>query len=129
MRTAVIVAVCVAAASGCAAPARPVPVVLPVGPFDDDPVSFLVSARRITPGEVAIVKVCVSPDRTIISASVLESSGDARFDSMAVDWARLVKLRSAPENGAPMAPCGQVRVEVRAPSEPRVLSAPDTSVG
>ena len=129
MRTAVIVAVCVAAVSGCAAPVRPVPVVLPVVPFDDDPVSFIVSVRRITPGEVASVKVCVAPDRTIVSASVLESSGDARFDSMAVDWARLVKLRSAPEDGTPVAPCGQVRVEVRAPSEPKLLSAPSTSVG
>jgi hypothetical protein len=106
-----------------------VPVQVPVTPFADDPVSFLVSTQRLTPGEVAIVQVCVAPDRTILSADVMESSGDVRFDRMALIWARQIKLRSAPTNGSPVQPCGQVRVEIRVPLEPRVLSGPDTSLG
>ena len=134
MRTAVLIAVAVSALSGCLAHVRPVSTAKPVSapppinPFDDDPVSFLV-VRRFTPGEVAIVRVCIAPDRTITSANLVESSGDARFDSMALGWAQSVRLRTAPSNGGTMAPCGEVRVEIRAPSEPKVFSGSDTSLG
>jgi len=102
---------------------------VPVDPFTDEPVSIVVPTHRFTPGEVTIVKVCIAADRTISSANVIESSGDARFDDMALGWARMVKLRSAPANGAPMEPCGQVRVEIRTPSEPRIVSGSGTSLG
>ncbi|HWW21378.1 MAG TPA: hypothetical protein VNZ06_11270 [Steroidobacteraceae bacterium] len=128
MRTAVLIAVCIAALGGCLTPVKRVSTPLVLTPFDDDPVSFLV-VRRFTPGEVAIVRVCVAPDRTIISADLVESSGDARFDSMALAWAQSVRLRSAPASGTPMAACGEVRVEIRVPAEPRVFSGSDTSLG
>jgi hypothetical protein len=101
----------------------------PVEPFADDPVSFMVPGRHFPPGEVSIIRLCVAPDRSIASADVVESSGNARFDEMALVWARQVKLRSAPNNGAPVQPCGQVRVELRLPSEPRVTSGSDVSLG
>src|SRR5665213_1209428 len=85
---------------------------LPVSPFEDSPVSFLVASPRFTRGELVIVRVCVGPDRSISSADILESSGDRRFDALAVGWARQVRLRSAPTADVPVAPCGQVRVEV-----------------
>jgi hypothetical protein len=131
MRTAVLVAACIAAISGCAATVKPAPTapVQLIDPFADDPVSFLVSVRRITPGEVAIVQVCVASDGTIASTHLMESSGDARFDSMAVGWARMIKLRSATQDSAPMAPCGSVRVESRLPADPKVLARPSTSLG
>jgi hypothetical protein len=129
MRAAILIALALAAGSGCARPVRPPAAPLPVEPFADDPVSFTVSVHRFSPGEVTIIKVCVAPDRTIASADVIESSGDARFDAMALVWARQIKLRSTPPDGAPVQPCGQVRVEIRRPSEPRVMSGPDTSLG
>src|SRR5580658_2145057 len=129
MRAAILIALGVAAVSGCARPVKPPPQPLPVEPFADDPVSFIVSGHRFPPGEVTIIKVCVAPDRTITSANVIESSGDARFDGMALQWARQVKLRSTAPDGAPVQPCGQVRVEIRLPSEPRVMSGSDTSLG
>jgi hypothetical protein len=134
MRSIALFVVCVAALSGCLTPAKPVRIISPallpppVAPFDDEPVSLLTS-RRFIPGEVAIVRVCVAPDRTIASTSLVESSGDARFDSMALDWAQSVRLRSVPKNAMPTAPCGEVRVEIRAPSEPKMLSGPATSLG
>ena len=130
MRGALVIAICTAAISGCARPVKPVPAArIPVTPFADDPVSFLVSGPHFTPGEVAIVELCLAPDRTILSANVAESSGDVRFDRMALVWARQIKLRSMPADGSPIQSCGQVRVEIRLSSEPRVLSAPDTSLG
>jgi TonB family protein len=132
MRVALIVAVIAASLGGCARPVRPVPPSVPVAvmPFSDDPVSFLVSSRRFSPGEVTIVRVCVGPDRSISSTDIMESSGDPRFDTLALDWARRIQLRAAPPaGGAPVLPCGEVRVEIKAPAEPRGLSRPDTSLG
>jgi hypothetical protein len=129
MRTLALIALCIAVVSGCATPVRQVSTPPAETPFADDPVSFMVSVRRFTAGEVAIVKVCVASDRTIISADVIESSGDARFDRMALGWAQAVRVRSTPANATPASACGQVRVEIRAPNEPKVLSGSDTALG
>ena len=129
MRTAIVIAVCLATVAGCALTARrdpPVRIALP--PFDDAPVSFVVAGPRFTPGEVTIVKVCVAPDRTILSADVMASSGDRRFDDMAVNWARQVRVRSTPRDGSPVQACGEVRVEIRTPTEPRVISGSDSAL-
>jgi Gram-negative bacterial TonB protein C-terminal len=129
MRTAIVIAVCLAMVAACAPPPRRGPsarIALP--PFDDAPVSFVVSGPRFTPGEVTIVKVCIAPDRTILSANVMASSGDRRFDDMAVNWARQVRVRSAPSDGSPVQACGEVRVEIRTPTEPRVISGSDSAL-
>lgn len=126
---AMVIAVCAVALAGCAAtPKRAAPASLGQPPFDDAPVSFVVAGPRFTPGVVTIVKVCIAPDRSILSADVLASSGDRRFDDMAVAWARQVRLRAAPLDGSPVEPCGEVRVEIRAPSEPRVISGADSAL-
>jgi len=119
---------CAAVLSGCARPIKPERPP-PVAPFADDPVSFVISERRLIPGEVTIVRVCIAPDRTISSTNVIESSGDPHFDDMALGWARLIKLRSNPANGTPVRPCGEVRVEIKHSSEPRMLSGSGTSLG
>jgi TonB family protein len=129
MRTAIVIAACIATVAGCAPTPRPGPaprVALP--PFDDAPISFVVAAPRFTPGEVTILKVCVAQDHTILSVNVMESSGDRRFDDLAVTWARQVKVRPAPSNGALLDACGEVRVEIRIPSEPRAIAGPDSSL-
>jgi len=129
MRAAIVIAVCIAAVAGCAATVRPVPVVrLALPPFDEAPVSFVVAGPRFTPGEVTIVKVCIAADRSILSAAVMASSGDRRFDDLAVNWARQVRVRAAPLDGSPTQACGEVRVEIRAPSEPRVVSGAENSL-
>jgi hypothetical protein len=97
-------------------------------PFDDAPVSFVVAAPHFTPGEVTIVRVCLASDRSIASADVMASSGDRRFDDLALTWARQVRLRSAPGDGVRLQSCGEVRVEIRIPAEPRVISGPDNSL-
>jgi hypothetical protein len=129
MRTAIVIAVCLAMISGCVPTARRAPparIALP--PFDDAPVSFVVAGPRFTPGEVTIVKVCIAPDRSILSAAVMASSGDRRFDDMAVSWARQVRVRSAPRDGSALQACGEVRVEIRTPTEPRVISGSDSAL-
>jgi len=131
MRIAIAIAMCVAAVAGCAATARPVRVPSPPppqAPFDDAPVSFVVAGPRFTPGEVTIVKVCIAADRRVLSADIMASSGDRRFDDMALSWARQVKIREAPADGARLQPCGEVRVEIRKPSEPRVISGSDSAL-
>jgi TonB family protein len=135
MRNALSIALLTVVVMGCASPRRPVrsaadPAPQPVVPFSDEPVSFLVPSRRFSLGEVAIVRVCVASDRAITSTDVIESSGDPHFDTLALDWARSVRLRATPPpGGAPMQPCGEVRVEVRTPAEPRGLSRSDSSLG
>jgi hypothetical protein len=132
MRSAIVIAMCVATLTGCAAtpkPARlPLPARLALPPFDDAPVSFVVAGPRFTPGEVTIVKVCIAPDRSILSANVMASSGDRRFDDMAVAWARQVRVRAAPRDGSPIQACGEVRVEIRTPTDPRVISGADSAL-
>jgi hypothetical protein len=126
---AVVIAGCVAALAGCAAaPKRLAPVIPSQPPFDEAPVSFVVAGARFTPGVVTIVRVCVAADHSILSADVLASSGDRRFDDMAVAWARQVRLRAAPADGSRVDPCGEVRVEIRAPTEPRVISGADSAL-
>src|SRR6202140_3163161 len=129
MRAAIVIAVCVAAVAGCAAtgrPARGLRLALP--PFYEAPGSFVVAGPRFTPGEVTIVKVCIAADRSILSAAVMASSGDRRFDDLAVNWARQVRVRAAPPDGSPVQRCGEVRVEIRIPSEPRVVSGADSAL-
>jgi hypothetical protein len=131
MRTAIVIAVCVAAVAGCAAAARPArvpPAPAPQPPFDDAPVSFVVAGPRFTPGEVTIVKVCIAADHRVLSADIMASSGDRRFDDFALSWARQVRIRAAPADGAALQPCGEVRVEIRKPSEPRVISGADSAL-
>ena len=114
MRIAIVIAMCVATVVGCAT-ARPPPVAhLTVThtaqpPFDDEPISFVVAAPRFTPGEVAIVKVCLAADRSILSAAVMESSGDRRFDDLALTWARQVgcdRRRTMARRSRPAGKCG-----------------------
>jgi hypothetical protein len=133
MRAAFVIAGCLATIAGCVASPVPVvrygarvPAALP--PFDDAPVSFVVAAPRFTPGEVTIVKVCIAADHSILSADILASSGDRRFDDLALDWARQIKVRALAQHGLSVRPCGEVRVEIRTPTEPRVISGADSAL-
>lgn len=110
--------------AGSKAPAAPPE---PLSPFDDSPVIFTIAGQHFTRGERVIVTVCLAPDHSIARADIFESSGDSKFDQMALTWARRIRLREG-NNGQPMATCGAVRVEVRPAQEPRVLQGPSDSL-
>ncbi|HEX4025649.1 MAG TPA: hypothetical protein VHX52_13250 [Steroidobacteraceae bacterium] len=101
----------------------PAPPPVPVSPFADAEVSFFVRGFGMVHGELVIVRVCVGADHSVVSSDVVESSGDPQFDRLAVVWARQVRLRTASAQGAPVAPCGAVRVEMR-----RAPDTPETPV-
>ncbi|HTT06057.1 MAG TPA: TonB family protein [Steroidobacteraceae bacterium] len=98
-----------------AAPPPPPPP--PLSPFADAPVSLFVHGN-FARGEQVVVRVCLHPDHSIASSDILESSGDRRFDAMALNWARQVQLRTAPPPGRAIARCGPVRVELHDAGQP-----------
>jgi hypothetical protein len=120
------------ALDGCAQPRRSPPRAhspLPIAPFDDAPNAFTIAGPRFSAGEAALVRVCVARDHTVSSTDLIGSSGDQRFDALALQWARQVRLRYAAPPGAYMRRCGEVRVEIRTPEEPRAVSGVDVSLG
>jgi outer membrane biosynthesis protein TonB len=99
----------------------------PLSPFDDSPVIIAVAGQHFSSGERVIVTVCLGADHSIKSADIFESSGDSKFDQLAVMWARRIRLREATP-GDQIASCGSVRVEVRPAQEPRVFHPPGDSL-
>jgi hypothetical protein len=109
-----------------APPAPPAPPE-PLSPFDDAPVIFTIAGQHFTRGERVIVTVCLGPNHSIASADIFESSGDSKFDQLAIMWARRIRLREAAQ-GEQIASCGAVRVEVRPSQEPKMFHAPPDSL-
>jgi TonB family protein len=103
-----------------------------LSPFDESPVSFFVSGLHFSLAQAAMVRLCVTSDGHVTSATLLTSSGDERFDDLALLWARRVRLRSTP-GGEPakVAPerCGPVRVELHTSPARHGLGGPSESVG
>lgn len=141
--TVVVLMICSGAMAACSSNRRSqlpvavvraaVPAVAP-NPFDDTPNAFVVAGPHFTPGETAIVRICVSTDGVISSANLIGSSGDKRFDDLALVWARQVRLASRPQGvGTQSEPakdtCGAVRVEIRGVTLPEGLSGSDSSLG
>jgi TonB family protein len=123
----------IGALGGCMArPRTPLPAsrppAAPANPFEDSSSSFLVNGTRFPPGETAIVKVCVTPEGTIASADVVDSSGDKRFDDFAVTWARQVQLRNLPQGTQTDTVCGPVRVEIKVAPLPEGLPGRQSAV-
>ncbi|HLK70687.1 MAG TPA: TonB family protein [Steroidobacteraceae bacterium] len=84
---------------------------------------------RFIRGEQVTVLVCVQADHSIASSAIIESSGDRRFDELALDWARRVQLRTAPVPGRTFARCGPVRVELHESGQPGVGRGPGERLG
>jgi TonB family protein len=80
------------------------------------PISLFVHGHFVR-GEHVLVRVCLRADHSVASSSILESSGDQRFDELALEWARRVRLREA-TGARPVASCGPVRVELHDTSSP-----------
>jgi TonB family protein len=111
-----------------AAPLTRAPPPPPLSPFDDASVSIFVHGN-FARGEQVVVRVCLRPDHSIASSDILESSGDRRFDALALDWARRVQLRSAPAPGHTVARCGPVRVELHDTAQPGMGHQPGEQLG
>ena len=89
----------------------------PLSPFADSAVSFLIRGHFVR-GEQVVVRICLHADHSIASSVIVESSGDRRFDEMALDWARRMQLRTEATPGHTIARCGSVRVELRDTAAP-----------
>jgi len=89
----------------------------PLSPFADAAVSFLIRGHFVR-GEQVVVRICLHADHSIASSAIVESSGDRRFDEMALDWARRMQLRTEATPGHTIARCGSVRVELRDTAAP-----------
>jgi TonB family protein len=122
---AVVVAVLLAACQVLAPPpTRPAPLARavpapPLSPFADLPIFFMIRGHFVR-GEQVVVRVCLRADQSIDNTSIVESSGDPRFDEQAVDWARRARLRTGDPRGRAVARCGLVHVELRDPGQPAV---------
>ena len=92
------------------------------------PAVFSVRGQRFTPGEAAVVKVCVHANGVIASTAIVQSSGEKRFDESAVQWATHAGYRPMRIGGAPIYSCDEVRVEMHQISSPGPGMGSDSSL-
>jgi TonB family protein len=132
MRNGIVLILCFGGLGGCAhlsAPVPAAPTLLPVTELEDSSISFVVAGPRFTPGESAMVKVCLSAEGEIVSTQLIASSGERKFDDSALLWAQQAKMSPLILKGKPVATCEQVRVEIRGAPYPHIGSGSDFSLG
>jgi TonB family protein len=132
MRNGIVLILCFVGLGGCAHLGMPVPAsptLLPVSELEDSSISFVVAGPRFTPGESAMVKVCLSAEGEIVSTQLIASSGERKFDDSALVWALQAKMSPLVFKGKPVATCEQVRVEIRGAPYPHIGSGSDFSLG
>ncbi|HEX9138726.1 MAG TPA: TonB family protein [Steroidobacteraceae bacterium] len=132
MRNGIVLMLCFVALGGCAHLASPVPApptLLPVAELEDSTTSFVIAGPRFTPGESAMVKVCLSAEGEVVSTQLLVSSGERKFDDSALVWAQQAKMSPLTFKGKPVATCEQVRVEIRGVPYPHIGGGSDFSLG
>jgi TonB family protein len=93
------------------------------------PTAFSIRGPRFTPGEVAVVKVCVHANGAIASTAIVQSSGEKRFDDSAVQWAQHAGYRPMRVGGTPIYSCDEVRVEMHQITSPSAGMGSDSSLG
>jgi TonB family protein len=132
MRNGIVLMLCFGGLGGCAHLALPVPASptpLPMAELEDSTISFVVAGPRFTPGESAMVKVCLSAEGEIVSTQLIASSGERKFDDSALLWAMQAKMSPLVFKGKPVATCEQVRVEIRGAPYPHIGGGSDFSLG
>jgi TonB family protein len=92
------------------------------------PTAFSIRGPRFTPGEVAVVKVCVHANGVVASTAIVQSSGEKRFDDSAVQWALHAGYRPMRVDGAPIYSCDEVRVEMHQITSPGAGMVSDSSL-
>jgi TonB family protein len=98
-------------------------------PMQISPAVFSIRGPRFTPGEAAVVRVCVGANGVIASTAIVQSSGEKRFDDSAVQWALHAGYRPMRVSGAPMYSCDEVRVEMHQITSPGAGMGADSSYG
>jgi TonB family protein len=98
-------------------------------PMQISPAVFSIRGPRFTPGEAAVVRVCVGANGVIASTAIVQSSGEKRFDESAVQWALHAGYRPMRVSGAPMYSCDEVRVEMHQIASPGAGMGADSSYG
>jgi TonB family protein len=115
--------------AGCTLQPQPRPDPNNKVPMEISPTAFSIRGPHFTPGEAAIVKVCVRADGAIASTAIVQSSGERRFDESAVQWALHAGYRPMRVGGAPIYSCDEVRVEMRQITSPGAGMVSDSSLG
>jgi TonB family protein len=98
-------------------------------PMEISPTAFSIRGPHFTPGEVAVVKVCVRANGVIASTAIVQSSGEKRFDDSAVQWALHAGYRPMRVGGTPTYSCDEVRVEMHQVTSPGAGMGSDSSLG
>ncbi|HMD58265.1 MAG TPA: TonB family protein [Steroidobacteraceae bacterium] len=132
MRNCIVLILCFGGLGGCAHLGLPVPAsptLLSVAELEDSTISFMVAGPRFTPGESAMVKVCLSAEGEIVSTQLIASSGERKFDDSALVWALQAKMSPLISKGKPVATCEQVRVEIRGVPYRQIGAGSDFSLG
>jgi TonB family protein len=130
MPSRLIVLLCLAVLGGCmhrthtmAAPA------VNIKPLEISDATFTTRGPSFGSGLSAAIQLCVGPDGRIVSASVVQSSGEKRFDDFVLTFARQVHVQPRRENGKPVLSCDTVRVEVNHFPHPGLSLGTDNVLG
>jgi hypothetical protein len=91
--------------------------------------SFLVRGTRFAVGQAADLWVCVAPNGAIASVQLKGSSGEARFDQFALNWARQADVSHWVTKRQKQSSCGSVRVEIGRGKQRQIESGIDTALG
>ena len=92
--------------------------------------SFITRGPRFAPGLYATVKLCANHQGRIVSADVVLSSGEKRFDDYVVDYARRVQvIKPQQVKGSPVSGCNTVRVEINRITHPGMNAGEQSALG
>jgi TonB family protein len=120
-----------AVVAGCTSelPARQPSAKIAVQPLQIADASFTTRGPKFATGLFTMVQLCVGPNGGIVSASIVQSSGEKRFDDFVIVYARQVHVQPRRENGRAVASCDTVRVEVNHFPLPGVSLGLDNALG
>jgi TonB family protein len=92
--------------------------VIVIEPLEIRDASFLTRGPRFADGLIATVRLCADHEGKLVSADVVVSSGEKRFDDFVVDYARRVQVNPQRENGRPVHGCNTVKVQINRIADP-----------
>jgi hypothetical protein len=99
-------------------------------PLEVADAAFIARGPRFAPGLYATVRLCANPQGRIVSADVVVSSGEKRFDDFVVDYARRVQvLKPQQLGGKSVSGCNTVRVEINRITNPGMSAGEQSALG
>ena len=91
--------------------------------------SFFVRGNRYPVGQMALLRVCVTPQGAISTVELLRSSGEPGFDEFAMVWARQADVSGWVSKDQTQDTCGSVRVEIGQGRRRQFEQSADTALG